>query len=142
MQHAEALCGRTVLIVHEDPFRRDYLADVLRAAGATVAEPACDADAARRRIGTTDADAMVLSRTTGGAATPALLAAARAHDMVTLIVQLAAPVDGVDAGPGPSPGVAVLTAPYGGFQVADALAGLLAAAGERPRLCGPALRGH
>jgi len=140
MQHADALRGRTVLIVHEDPFRRDYLADVLRAAGATVAEPACDANAARRRIGTTDADAMVLSRTTGGAATPALLAAARARDIVTLIVQLAAPVDGVD--PGPGPGVAALTAPYGGFQVADALAGLLAAAGERPRLRGPALRGH
>ena len=114
-----ALDGRRVLIVHDNGFQGQYLADVVAGSGAMVLGPTASADIALASVENEHPlSALVLSSAVLG--TQAIARAALSRGIPVVCVQPAseAPMVPVLAG-------AVLTTPFGGFQVVDALADVL-----------------
>lgn len=131
------LDGRRVLLVHEDAFFAAYLADVIKDKGATVVATFSSAAESAASLERDPAPcALVLS--TAVHDNDVIIRTAAAHGVATLLVQ---PARG--AAPQPECHCLVLTAPYAGFQVVDALHRLLMSKQMTVRpLHGPQLRGH
>lgn len=115
----DTLRGRRVLIVHEDAFFSGYITDVLADNGATIVGPV---SSARQGLALLNDDpracALVFSRMVHDDDTVAFLAATR--EMAMLVVQPARL-----GSPWFAHHHAVLTMPFAGFQVVDALHRLL-----------------
>jgi len=112
-----------VLIAHEDAFHRSYLEDVLSGSGAEIAGVERTAAAALVRLeGEPLLDALVLSSSLPEQQATALADVARRRKVAILVVEPARGVGRAVLG-----AEEVLTAPYAGFQVVEAVAGLLAA---------------
>jgi hypothetical protein len=116
------LYGRQVILVHEDAFFSAYLGDVIAASGATVVgifPLAVEGAAFLER----DPPPCALVLSTGVGNYDVVARAAVARGVAMLLAQPARPPRGV------SPQTAirhpVLTMPFAGFQVVDALHGLL-----------------
>lgn len=121
------LAGHVVVVAHEDRFRAGYLTHVLGSAGAWVAGSAATAWRASELLETGPIPAaLVLSASLPDGDTLADRYATRGA--VTLIVRSVRPAtpEWLDAG------MPALTAPHAGYQVVEALVGLLAAVRRRP----------
>ncbi len=126
------LTGRRVLVVHEDPFFGAYLGDVIAESGATVIGVVSCADRGTALLASGPPPCLlVLSVMVRGG--EAIAHAAAASGVATLLVR---PARG--ASPPATGRSAVLTAPFAGFQVVDALRHLLPdrVAADHCPLCG------
>ena len=134
---AHVLRGRTVLVIHEERFRGEYLAEVLRGADATVAGPVETASTGIALLATMERGAvMVLSSSITGS--EALFERAAAKSLATLLVHPPRTTSPIATATLP-----YLASPYAGFQVVEALARLLASeqSHEEQRIR-PCPRGH
>jgi hypothetical protein len=119
----QKLHGRRVLIAHEDSFQRSYLCEVIQAAGADVISTADVGDNELALLGPgSGIHAMVLSYALPHKNAIALVEAAIASGIRTVIVHPAKAAVAF-----PFSDHRCLAIPYGGFQVVDALADVLAA---------------
>jgi len=128
-----------VLIAHEDAFHRSYLEDVLTARGATVLVIERDAEAAKARLEAEPLlDTLVLSALLPDEQAAVLAGIAVERGIAILVLKLARGGSAITL-----PADAVLTAPYAGFQVVNAVAALLASREALTRSpSGSQLRGH
>jgi hypothetical protein len=115
---ADALRGRTVLLVHEEPFQADYLATVIAGAGATPLRVTPTTEEAVDRLASPPhPDAIVLGVWHDQASSTCVVEAAAHHRIPTLIVR---PDRSLDAD-----GADGVGAPFAGFQIVQSLVALL-----------------
>jgi len=131
------LCGKRVVLVHEDAFFGAYLADVIAANGATIVGVVALASEGTALLDH-DPPPCVLVLSTGVRDHDVVARVAEVRQVAILLVQPVRPHDGLSLHIAACP--PVLTMPFAGFQVVDAILRLFPSIGTDPAaLRGPPL---